>query len=190
MKTKLAFEPGELLQTEPYPGYWGCAVVLKAHLQTPELHPSFHIGITPIVMDHEFELSEIDTASLSILKVTRQIRVAPLTYKDMPEETCIGIYTAKSRSVVRVLGSVDPKPLYTRRLTLRIGDGTNGTYPLHGPLRKNIGHDAVIAWRQVHDAEQLAKDSEAAAKSFEAFESERLAEQREAARLRRERKRK
>lgn len=189
MAAELAFAPGELLQTEPYPGYWGCAIVLSAYPQSAQMHPQFHIGITPIVMLHEYELSEIDTSNLSIMKVTRKIRLEPFTYGTLPEETCIGIYTAKSRSIIRVLGRVDPKPIYSRRLTRRIGDGTKGNFGLHGPLRKNIGHDAVAAWRSIHDAEAAEKEGAKAAAEFEAFDAKRLADQREAARLRKSKKR-
>lgn len=181
----LAFVPGDLLQTEPRPGYWGCAVVLSAFPGTQELHPSFHIGITPIVLRHDYALSEIDTTSLSILRFSRGVRVAPLTYTTRNQEVCIGIYTARSQLDLRVLGTVDSKTLYTAPLTLAVGDGTGGDFPLCGPLRRSIGSEAVVAWRRVHDTEAFEREANEAKIQFEAREAERLLKQRQAQRKRR-----
>jgi hypothetical protein len=175
----LAFTPGDVLRTEPRPGYWGCAVILSAARKTTEFHPRFHVGVTPAVFRHEFDFSEIDASQLTILRFSRDVRTEPDTYVARGTETCIGIYTAKSRGDLLVLGKVDPLSVYAPPLTLEVGDGTNGSFPLCGPLRKNIGVEAVISWRRIHDAETLSREVIDARESFEAMEAERLAKQRE-----------
>ncbi len=102
----------------------------------------------------------------------------------MPEEICIGIYTARSRKGICVLGKMDPAALYSAPLSLIVGDGTGGDFPLCGPLRSNIGGEAVTVWRRAHDADAFEKECAAASEQFEAFESERLSKQRLAEQLR------
>lgn len=168
-------------------------MVLSALHQAPETDPLYrcgplyHVGITPVVFTHEYELAELDTSQLTILKFRANMRVGPYIYAPLPEATDIGIYTAKSPKGIRVLGRVDAKAVYSKRLTRRIGDGTGSTFPLCGPLRSEIGRNAVFAWRKEHDREALEKEL-AMAPDFEVLEAERLAKQREAARSRRKSK--
>jgi hypothetical protein len=181
----LAFAPGDVIQTEPQPGYWGCAIVLTATDRTAELLASFHIGITPLIFRHDYAWPEVDPGSLSILELSRDIRLARGEY-GARTEVCIGIYTARSRGSLRVIGKVDPGAIYPLPLTSTVGDGTAGAFPLCGPLKKTIGSEAVVAWRRVHDAENFARDVAVARARFEELEAERLARQRQARRGRRE----
>ncbi len=177
------FSPGDVIQTEPCGGYWGCAVVLSATPRTPEFHAQFHIGITPIVFRHQYEWNELNTSALSILEFERGVRVAPEDYIRRAE-VCIGIYTARTRRSVRILGRVDPSAVYSLPLTFTVGDGTDGNFPLCGPLKKGIGGEAVVAWRRVHDAENLKRELSAARQQFERLEADRLAKQSAARRTR------
>jgi hypothetical protein len=135
--------------------------------------------VTSAVFRYEFDFSEIDAGQLTILRFSRHVRTEPGIYVARATETCIGIYTAKSRGDLLVLGKVDPMIVYASPLTFEVGDGTNGTFPLCGPLRKNIGSEAVISWRRTHDAEALGREVIEARAHFEATEAERLARQRE-----------
>ena len=174
----LAFTRGEVLRTEPRSGYWGCAVVLSGTEATAEFHPRFHVGITPIIFRHEFGLSDIDVNQLRILRRTDEIRVGPDRYVPRTTRTCIGIYAAKARGDIFVLGKIDPLRLYDAPLTFEIGDGTNGNFPLCGPMRKEIGWEAVIEWRRIHDAQAISREVVEARAQFEEMEAKRLAEQR------------
>jgi hypothetical protein len=174
----LAFTRGDVLRTQPRPGYWGCAVVLTQTHKTVEFHPRFHVGVTPFVFRHEFELSEIEVEHFTILRSADEVRVGPNEYVPRATRTCIGIYTAKSRGDIPVLGRIDASRVYDAPLTFEVGDGTNGTFPLCGPLRKGIGWEAVIEWRRLHDAEALNREVVEARSQFEVMEAARLAEQR------------
>jgi len=173
-----AFTRGEVLRTEPRPGYWGCVVVLSETQKTAEFHPRFHVGVTPVVVRHEFGLSDIDLDQFRILRCTDEIRVGPDRYVPRATRTCSGIYTAKARGDIFVLGKIDPLRVYDAPLTLEVGDGTNGNFPLCGPLRKEIGWEAVIEWRRVHDAQAFSREVVEARAQFEVTEAMRLAEQR------------
>lgn len=173
MTLDLPFAPGDLLLTHPGPDYWGCAVVLSAFAPASGRLARFHVGTTPIIRRREFDLTEIELGSLTILRVSPVFRVAPRTYATGRLRTCIGVYAAASRAGVRVLGRVDPKPLYLPPLTLEVGDGTAGAFPLCGTLRSEIGHDAMIEWRRVHDAEAFEKDCAAARERYEVLLAKR-----------------
>lgn len=174
-----AFAPGDVLQTEPQPGFWGCAVVLSATPGTAELNPSFHVAVTPVIYRHAFLPSEIDMAGLSVLVASRSVRVAPNEYMERAAQPCIGVYTAKSRGDVRVLGTVNPLSVWPTPLGPGTGNGTDGAFPLCGPLTRTIGWEAVVAWRRIHDAVALAEEVLQGRQRFESFEQERLAQQRE-----------
>ncbi len=170
----LPFTPGEVIQTLPQAGFWGCAVVLTAKPRSSEFHPQFHVAITPIVFRHEFTSAELDLATLSVLRFGRHVRIGKGEYVARGEVPCIGIYTAVTRGDVKSLGKVDPHGLYESPLTFDVGDGTKGAFPLCGPLHSSIGSEAVVAWRRVHDAAALEKDILDARERYETFEQQRL----------------
>jgi hypothetical protein len=164
--TELAFVIGDVLQTEPSPGYWGCAVVLGAASASAGFYPRFIVGITPLVFQHRFEWPEINQSGLTILQFERSIRIGPGEYATRSEH-CIGIYTARSKGGIRVLGNVDANAICALPLTFDVGDGTGNAFPLYGPMRKTIGGEAVIAWRRIHDAANLSHEISASRKQFE-----------------------
>jgi hypothetical protein len=174
--SQLALKPGDVIQTEPQPGYWGCAVVLSSADGPNNTHPRFHVGITPVVFRHDYVWSELNADTLSILEFSRSVRSASGEY-GARAEVCIGIYTVQSQGDVRVLGEVDPKAVYALPLTESVGDGTGGQFPLCGPLTKTIGSEAVIAWRRIHDADNLANEVTAARRRFEELEAKRISRQ-------------
>jgi hypothetical protein len=171
--TTSEFRPGDVIQTEPQEGYWGCAIVLASADGTTSSHPRIHVGITPLIFRHAYGWSELDASRLSILSFTRNIRMPSGEYGSR-SETCIGIYTALARGEVRVIGEVDPRKIYTLPLDATVGNATAGHFPLCGPLTKAVGQEAVIAWRRIHDAEGLARDTEDSRKRFEEMEARRL----------------
>src|SRR5688572_20876048 len=98
-----AFRPGDVIQTEPQLGYWGCAIVLTSTDATANSHPCFHVGIAPVLFRHDYGWSELDADRLSIMEFSRGVRTASGEYVTRTE-VCIGIYTAQSQGDVRVLG--------------------------------------------------------------------------------------
>jgi hypothetical protein len=157
---------GAVLKTHPREGYWGCAVVLTAGGTVPGFLPLYHIGITPLVFRHDFSPQDLDGRELSILIFDRGVRLAPGTYA-VRRETCIGIYALPRQLPLPVIGLTDPTKVFPGPLTYEAGDGTAGKFPLCGPLRPNIGGEAVIAWRAIHDAEAWAAELQAAQESHE-----------------------
>jgi hypothetical protein len=167
--------------THPSPEYWGCALVLTACAATEELAPLCHIGITPAVFRHAYAFSEVDLGRLSILEFDREIRLDDGTYTHLRHETCIGIYARWYTAHVRVIGHVDVGSLRVPELTFDVGDGTNGGWPLYGPVQGHLGGEAVAAWRAVHDRERWLQERDTARRRTD----EMFARLREDARLKR-----
>jgi len=153
-------DTGDVLITHPHPEYWGCALVLTAR-GAPD---GCLIGITPAVFRHEFAFSELDLDRLSILEFDREIRQADGTYRHLRRETCIGIYTRRPNANVRVIGHVDVASLALPELNFDVGDGSNGGWPLYGPVGDHLGGEAIAAWRAVHDRERWLQELDAARK--------------------------
>jgi hypothetical protein len=171
-------KPGAVIQTHPQRGFWGCAVVLSAHDGTDQFHPMCHIGITSFIAKRRYAWNSIDARQLRIATVSPAVRVGPNEYRKSDPRTCIGIYSVKTAASLAIIGTIDPTLLYERPLTLEVGDGTKGTFPLCGPIKESLGTEAVVAWRKVNDHERLATESAAHRENFERHERTRLSEQR------------
>jgi len=160
--------PGDVIQTHPARGYWGCAVVLSARDSTDKFQPMCHIGITTLITRKKYSWKSISPAELEIAKLAYDVRVAPHEYYRAPDiRTCIGIYSVKSSAGLSIIGRVDPIAIYSPPLTFDVGDGTNGRFPMCGPVPADLGDEAVTAWRRVHDSAKLERD---VAKDRELFE--------------------
>src|ERR1043166_7773820 len=66
---------GDVIKTHPRDGYWGCPVVLMGPRELEGLRPMFHIGITPLLLDHDYTWGEIEGQELSILEFDLQLCV-------------------------------------------------------------------------------------------------------------------
>lgn len=171
-------EIGSVIRTNPSEGFWGCAVVLSAFDGTSELHPCSHIGVTNFISRTAFDAAALDFSTLEILTFTPKIRVAPHEYAEMQRRKTIGIYTVTNATRLDVIAKIEPTTIYNRPLTLEVGDGTDGTYPLCGPVPDYLGQEAVVAWRRVHDRDRLEAEELASRERFEVFEQSRLEENR------------
>jgi hypothetical protein len=158
---------GDVLKTNPFDGYWGCALVLSVRDKTPDSNPMCHIGITPTVFVHDYDFEELDIEKLEIMQFDREIRIAPYQSAPMPRETLIGIYTRKVNSFVNVIGSIDVFPISPTPLTFEIGSGTGNGWPMHGPIGRHLGGEAVLKWRSVHDRERWLREMAEAERSHE-----------------------
>lgn len=158
---------GDVLKTHPTEGYWGCAIVLTAQDKTDRFDPMCHIAVTTTIFRHDYAFSELDISSLQVLQFDRQIRLAPDTYAPLHRQTCIGIYSRKMNQSVVVIGNTDVSFLAPKPLGFEVGEGVDGRWPLCGPVRDQLGSEAVASWRAVRDNEQWLEDVAAARMSHE-----------------------
>ena len=178
---------GDVIKTHPRDGFWGCAVVLTEPHQQQGFRPFCHIGITPLVFTRDYEWAEIADTELSILQFDRGVRIGPNTYVPR-HETCIGQYTTDPHPLLPVIGTVDAARVFTPPLTPEVGDGTEGKYPLCGPIKPHLGSEAVGSWLRVHDPSRWQAEQEAARERYEALSARIKNEERQKRRARRMRK--
>ena len=175
MAYKNPFTLGTVLRTHPRRGFWGCAIVLSACDETAEMHAKSHIAITTYISKRKYAWKNVDQTKLQIVSDTPEVRVGPDDYRRAAQaQTCIGIYTLKKTTPLDVVGTIDPQQIYSEPLTFEVGPGTNGTFPLCGPITENLGWQAAVAFRKVHDSENFQRDSNKSRARFEKAELKRL----------------
>jgi len=130
-----------------------------------------HIGITPLIFQHDYDWSEIATTGLSILEFDRGVRVGPTAYGTR-HEICIGQYTADPHPLLPIIGRVDPAQVFRMPLTFEVGDGTDGKYPLCGPLAPPLGSEAVSSWLRQNDPARWERERDAAREQYESVTNE------------------
>ncbi len=151
-------EKGDLLKTNPMNGYWVCSVVLSACDSTKDFDAMSHIAVTNGVFKHDFNASEITINKLRIIEVTNH------EDKTVP---CIGIYTSKLTTEVEVIGRIEVESFCQLSLKFEVGNGSDGGWPLCGPLRNSLGYQAIHQWRAIHDREKWLNDIKKAEKSHQ-----------------------
>jgi hypothetical protein len=152
-------------------------VVLATRPKTKDFHSKCHVGITPIARRREFDLSEISPAELTILQFEQHIRLGIGDY--VPHlRTCIGIYSNHRVPKLDIIGRVDPSAVYLLPLTDEVGDGSDGRFPLCGPITPSLGFEAVVSWRRTHEPEAWADEVAKSRAEFEEHERCRLEYQR------------
>ena len=173
---KNPLRPGTVIRTHPKRGYWGCAIVLTARDGSSGFHPSCHIATTPLIRRRKYSWASVQPSELQIVRLTPNIRVGPNEYRQAPgTPVCIGIYTLKHAESLDIIGEVDPTKIYEYPLTFEVGDGTSGRFSLCGPISDKLGWEAVVAWRELNDRNELERERKKSREQFEAFERERLA---------------
>ena len=67
------------------------------------------------------------------------------------------------------IGNIDVSSIFTIKLTFKVGNGSDGGWPLCGSVSKWMGYEAIHAWRSVHGRTQWLVEIDAADKSHEAM---------------------
>ena len=179
--------PGDVLRTHPARGFWGCALVLSARDGVGKTPAMSHIGITGWISKRKFDWADIPVQSLELLRLETVMRVGPGEYYRLPDTPlCIGAYSLLVDHGLAPIGRIDPNLLHpVSSLDLdEVGDGTDGHYPWCGPVPEDLGHEAVLAWRRMHDADRLARENEEEMRAFEEMEAQRLEKARKARKAR------
>ena len=172
--------PGDVIRTHPQKGFWGCAVVLTARDSTEDFHPCCHIATLELIHKRKYSWKSVTPADLKIVNSTRSVRVAPHEYIEEPtSRLSIGIYTLKKLDGLDIIARIDPQQVYSKPLTFEVGDGSNGTFPLCGPVKGFTGNDAVINWRKLNDRDKFELEAIKSKQQFEVMEHKRLLTQRE-----------
>lgn len=150
---KKLLNKGDVILTNPIPGFWGIAVVLTERDKTSEFDPMCHIAVTPLVFQKEVSFTEINIEKLIPLEIEGWNFNPMSSNKDLNK--VIGVYSRVLTSPVNIIGSIDPAVVYAGPLPWSPDYGLEVTWPLCGNVDKQLGYQSVIAWRKVHDVASL-----------------------------------
>lgn len=170
---------GDVIRTHPQRGFWGCAVVLSAQDSTDDFYPCCHIATLVLIRKRKYSWKSVSPGDLKIVNLTRDVRAAPYEYiEDSTSRLSIGIYSLKKIDGLDIIANVDPLQIYSKPLSFDVGDGSNGAFPLCGPIKGFTGNDAVINWRKLNEQEKFEVEAKESKQQFEAMEQKRLLAQR------------
>ncbi len=156
---KLA-EVGDVLKTQPIPGFWTASVVLAVQAKTEDFVPMCLVGGTLCVFPHDFTFSEIVPGSLRLARGISGV------YADRP---MLWVHAARLKLGVDVIGRVNVDTVADRIFELRFSRQDMPEWAMSGSLSGSIGSSSVHAWRSAHDRERWLQDLDAAARSHEAM---------------------
>jgi hypothetical protein len=149
-------ERGDVLKSNPIPGFWTASVVLATQPKTTEFVPMCLIGGTLCVFQHDFRFPEID---LAILKVARGVSGFDA---DRP---MISVYASRLKAGVEVVGHVKVAEICDRTYELKFSRNDMPEWPMRGSLGVGLGSSSIDAWRSLYDKERWILDMEAARRS-------------------------
>ena len=149
---------GDILKSNPLEGYWVCSLVLSFQPKGEEFTALSHVAITNAVFNYDFEMSDIDTNKLNIIYTKNS---------DGNLVPCIEIHTTKLPKEIQTVGHLNTNSYYPHSLEFQIGSGSDGGWPLCGPLSKSLGYQSVHQWRSANDRVAWLNDISEAAKSHE-----------------------
>lgn len=154
---KKLLNKGDVIKTNPREGFWGCAIVLSEREKTKESNPKCHIAITPVVFQHNYDFSELDTNNLDVLEYDCRYRLKP-NEEFTKKKTAIGVYMRKISIPLNIIGNIDPSNIYNGSLPFEPYIGLKVTFPLCGGVTEYLGMEAVINWRSINDKEALENE--------------------------------
>ena len=144
---------GDVIRTNPFPDYWGIAVVLSECEETTEFEPMCHIALTPLVFRHEAKFGEINSESLNVLEIENW-NFDPLGSNPHAHKV-IGVYSRITKVPISVIGSIDPTLIYEGPLPFSPDYGLEVTWPLCGTPDKCLGSEAITSWLRKNDPKSL-----------------------------------
>lgn len=142
------FCKGDVIRTNPEPGFYGIAVVLSDGEKT-ELspgrwsYPMCHIAITSLLFQYEVSIDDIDISNLKPTTFQSYFRRKDGTLVPYRNKICIDIYTTRNKANLPVIGNIDPSVVYDEPLSY---EGSEDSFHLRGDPTDYLGREAYINW--------------------------------------------
>ena len=143
-----AFCKGDIIRTNPEPGFYGVAVVLddgeRSELSPGRWsYPMCHIAITPLLFQFEINIEDIDITTLKpMIFSTYHSKDAENVF--WREELCIGIYTNRNKIGLPIIGKLDNTSLIYSEPLMWTPQGNR--FFLYGDVKSSLGREAYISW--------------------------------------------
>lgn len=148
MSKSKVFKKGDVIRTEPEPGYYGIAVVLdspeKQEISPGKYsYPLCHILITPLIFKEKVTINDIELGKIRPLVFRRYYKRCDEKHISWREELCIYIYTYRNKVGLNVIGNIETAEIYDNNLPFEPQD--NMCF-LCGDVNAYLGRKAYIAW--------------------------------------------
>lgn len=157
---KKHLEVGDILKTQPIPGFWVASVVLSTQSRTDDFNAMCLIGSTLCVFQHDFAFTEIVPTTLAIAHgISGFDSGRPILY----------VYASRLKPDVEVVGSIDITEIPSQRYTLQFSRQKMPEWPMAGALCRSLGSGAVHAWRSANDHDRWLLDLAEAKRSHDAM---------------------
>lgn len=153
-------EVGDILKTQPIPGFWVASVVVATQSRTEDFNAMCLVGNTLCVFQHDFAFIELVPATLTIAHGTSGF------YADRP---ILEVYASRLKPDVEVIGSIDLNQIHSQRFTLQFSCQNMPEWPMVGALSRSIGSYAVHEWRSANDHDRWLLDLAEAERSHDAM---------------------
>ena len=142
------FCKGDVIRTNPEPGFYGIAVVLndskKIEISPGKWsYPMCHIAITSLIFQFEVCIDDIDFTTLkpmSFLTFFHRKDGIDIPWRN---KLCIDIYTNRNKANLPIIGSIDPSVVYDEPLLF---DVSEDGFHLSGDSTISLGREAYINW--------------------------------------------
>ena len=167
MKKTNLLTVGDVIKTNPFADYWGCALVLSSKEKEEKIAPMCHIGITPVIFKHDYSFSELNIFNIEILEYEKIYRLDGSDDASLGFIKSIEIYSRRINKNTIVIGNIDIKNMNIKNLSFVAGNGADGGWPFCGAITKNLGVIAVHSWRKKYDSAKYFSDIQKANQSHE-----------------------
>ena len=142
------FSKGDVIMTNPEPGYYGIAVVLN-DAASIELSPGRysspmnHIAITPLIFTRPITIDDLDKTELKAMTFKHYWNRTdnegnPILFGEI---LCIYIYTNRNKVNLPIIGKIDPSSIYEEPL---LWDPHPDRFHLCGDVNTFLGREAYI----------------------------------------------
>lgn len=137
------FSEGDVILTNPEPGFYGIAVVLDTREKTEDFLPMCHIAITPLLFQKEITMNDIDLSLLKPHIFQRYYQMNEKLVVPYRKELLIHIYTTRNKVNLPIIGKVNPKMVYDEPL---LWQPQEDRFHLCGDADLFLGREAYIQW--------------------------------------------
>ena len=141
---------GDIYQTKLKDGRFGAVIILKT-VKIPDFSKSefFLVGVTTYIDTKEPTVEDI-----------RLKKILVREYSFPKGSKVIHIYSGKFPKIYKYIGNITI-PHEEQNIQIKIGDGTNGGFPLRGTIGNFIGSEVLMEWKYKYDKENFLKQIEA-----------------------------
>ena len=159
---------GKIFITKLERGFFGAFRIIKIG-KIDDCNDDFDTESFLIAITKYIDIRKPDFSETRLTEILYENR---FSYRNIPN---INIYIDLDgviNNYFEYLGNI-PLTKYEKRLQLKVGNGTNGGFPLAGPVRKNLGYNAFLEWRWENEHDEMLREYEEQKEKFQELQKNR-----------------